>query len=324
MSQVHFGFLLAAGIALAVTTMVSAGPVAGIVRTDGQPLEPGPFDSHSTSAGQAIGHQFQSMYLASQSNLWTKTFRWEIAGNTGLAPGQTLSIMESIPLIYPDNSAGTDGLVKLPVSGWHESIVNGDLGDFFQWDSQSRTTSITARIDAAEIPIDAHVSFSSDGKSVWFDFDAIQIPTQGGTSDTPVTLDILKQVQWIGPVLDPIPTSHYIDILVSEFPTTPALAGDYNADGFVDAADYVVWRKGLSTTYIPSDYNAWRANFGQSAGSGSGVRSNARVPEPKTLLQLILALFWMLGGPNGAVARLAMKRTTLQSKMKKLGISCPS
>jgi formate hydrogenlyase transcriptional activator len=33
---------------------------------------------------------------------------------------------------------------------------------------------------------------------------------------------------------------------------------------------------------------------------------------------------WVLGGPNGAAARLAMKRTTLQSKMKKLGISRPN
>jgi formate hydrogenlyase transcriptional activator len=30
---------------------------------------------------------------------------------------------------------------------------------------------------------------------------------------------------------------------------------------------------------------------------------------------------WVVGGPNGATARLCMKRTTLQSKMKKLGIS---
>jgi formate hydrogenlyase transcriptional activator len=32
---------------------------------------------------------------------------------------------------------------------------------------------------------------------------------------------------------------------------------------------------------------------------------------------------WVLGGPNGAAARLGMKRTTLQSKMKKLSISRP-
>jgi formate hydrogenlyase transcriptional activator len=30
---------------------------------------------------------------------------------------------------------------------------------------------------------------------------------------------------------------------------------------------------------------------------------------------------WVVGGPSGAATRLGMKRTTLQSKMKKLGIS---
>lgn len=30
---------------------------------------------------------------------------------------------------------------------------------------------------------------------------------------------------------------------------------------------------------------------------------------------------WVIGGPNGAAARLGMKRTTLQSKMQKMGIS---
>ena len=32
---------------------------------------------------------------------------------------------------------------------------------------------------------------------------------------------------------------------------------------------------------------------------------------------------WLLSGPTGAAARLGMKRSTLQSKMKKLGISRP-
>ena len=39
--------------------------------------------------------------------------------------------------------------------------------------------------------------------------------------------------------------------------------GDYNRDGTVDAADYVVWRSGLGTTYTQADYDVWRANFGQ-------------------------------------------------------------
>ena len=30
---------------------------------------------------------------------------------------------------------------------------------------------------------------------------------------------------------------------------------------------------------------------------------------------------WIIGGPDGAAIKLGMKRTTLQSKMKKLGIA---
>jgi hypothetical protein len=68
-----------------------------------------------------------------------------------------------------------------------------------------------------------------------------------------------------------------------------ALAGDYNNNGIVDAADYVVWRKGLGTTYTQNDYNIWRAHFGQTAGSGSGALANAAVPEPATLEMLVVA-----------------------------------
>ncbi len=33
------------------------------------------------------------------------------------------------------------------------------------------------------------------------------------------------------------------------------LPGDFNHDGVVDAADYIAWRSGVGTTYIPDDYN---------------------------------------------------------------------
>ncbi|MEX0612224.1 MAG: autotransporter-associated beta strand repeat-containing protein, partial [Pirellulales bacterium] len=57
-----------------------------------------------------------------------------------------------------------------------------------------------------------------------------------------------------------------IDLVV----TAPGLAGDFNSDGVVDAADYVVWRKGLGTTYTQNDYNAWRSNFGATEGGSGG------------------------------------------------------
>jgi formate hydrogenlyase transcriptional activator len=41
------------------------------------------------------------------------------------------------------------------------------------------------------------------------------------------------------------------------------------------------------------------------------------------ILSVLRETGWALGGPNGAAARLGMKRTTLQSRMKKLGITRP-
>jgi hypothetical protein len=82
---------------------------------------------------------------------------------------------------------------------------------------------------------------------------------------------------------------------------TAPLAGDFNNDGHVDAADYIVWRYSVgSTTDLradgnlngvvdAADYEIWRANFGQSAGSGSGAFANAGVPEPTALTLLLIA-----------------------------------
>jgi hypothetical protein len=64
-------------------------------------------------------------------------------------------------------------------------------------------------------------------------------------------------------------------------------AGDFNSDGVVDAADYVVWRK---TDGTPAGYNAWRAHFGQTTGIGSGATTSAAVPEPTTILLLMFGV----------------------------------
>ena len=73
--------------------------------------------------------------------------------------------------------------------------------------------------------------------------------------------------------------------------TAPGLTGDYNGNGVVDAADYVVWRKGLGTTYTQDHYNVWRANFGQTADRGS--LTNGTVPEPATSGMFLVGLLVM-------------------------------
>jgi hypothetical protein len=72
------------------------------------------------------------------------------------------------------------------------------------------------------------------------------------------------------------------------------ISGDFNHDGSVNAADYVVWRKGLGTVYAQTEYNDWRSHFGQTAGSGAAIPSanplSAAVPEPASISLLMLVV----------------------------------
>jgi hypothetical protein len=68
--------------------------------------------------------------------------------------------------------------------------------------------------------------------------------------------------------------------------------GDFNGDGYVDAADYVVWRKGLGTAYSLNQYNIWRDHYGLAivtgaTGSGS-FAVNTPIPEPATITLFLL------------------------------------
>ena len=75
------------------------------------------------------------------------------------------------------------------------------------------------------------------------------------------------------------------------------LAGDYNGDGTVDAADYTVWRNTLGQVgsglaadgnnngrIDTGDFTVWKTNYGIVAGGGSGVFA---VPEPTSTVLLI-------------------------------------
>jgi hypothetical protein len=73
------------------------------------------------------------------------------------------------------------------------------------------------------------------------------------------------------------------------------LAGDFNSDNVVDAADYVTWREGLGTDYIPSDFYIWRANFARTI-PGSGAASIAAIPEPNNAVLLGVALILCAAG----------------------------
>jgi formate hydrogenlyase transcriptional activator len=93
-----------------------------------------------------------------------------------------------------------------------------------------------------------------------------------------------------------------------------------------------------STLYVPiSDLElgsqlAEPSDLGPATHPGS-IKSDVRsAPPAETLadaerdhiLKALRETHWVVGGPKGAAVRLGMKRSTLQKKMKKLGISRPA
>jgi uncharacterized protein YjbI with pentapeptide repeats len=82
-------------------------------------------------------------------------------------------------------------------------------------------------------------------------------------------------------------TNLYVDGRVTLL-DVPFLPGDFNQDGLVDAADYVVLRVGLGTNYSQSDYDKWRAHYGATANDSQF--DTAPVPEPSIIVMLSIVL----------------------------------
>jgi len=106
------------------------------------------------------------------------------------------------------------------------------------------------------------------------------------------------------------------------------LAGDYNHDGIVDAADYTVWRNNLGNVGAPGiagdgddgtltgtpdgmvdqkDYEFWRSRYGMSFGTGS---ITIVVPEPAT--HLAFGIMAVMATAAGLTQRGARRANTLK------------
>jgi hypothetical protein len=115
-----------------------------------------------------------------------------------------------------------------------------------------------------------------------------QAPVMAHAADIP--LDLVNAFRYTMPAW-----SVSTLVLVSD-----GLPGDFNRDGMVDSADYVVWRDTFEQTgnlaadanedniVDADDYALWRTNFGRSSSASISAR-HAAVPEPGSLVLILTA-----------------------------------
>ena len=143
-----------------------------------------------------------------------------------------------------------------------------------------------------------------------FYYDGVAIWNGGGAPVSQAQEYIILSSEVFASFAGPIPVGGY------------GARGDFNDDGIVDAADYVVWRQTSGQTVGkgsgadantdgvigPEDYAVWKANFGRTASvtnvqfdyvrayglaSGSGAVADLGdnlVPEPGSLVLLVIGV----------------------------------
>jgi hypothetical protein len=232
---------------------------------------------------------------------------WFLVAKTTAGPGVNGGIASATVELQGINLAsieyGTGGVSALgypAVTAAHLSaLMNGD--DVFAF-SQGAVTHVVYTQDTANGPTTpsigrgagtpGNVAVDPLGDSDWNDaavfmsgtFDTTAPSFVSGPGAPVAAINLFQSTQLNMPTLAAIETGE-----VRVYTPDASDPGDFNGDGAVDAADYVVWRKGLGTIYTQQDFNTWRAHFGQTTGSGSGANANATVPEPASMVLLVFA-----------------------------------
>lgn len=168
-----------------------------------------------------------------------------------------------------------------------------DLGEAWHTHRVTITpTTLTYEIDLLRDGLDAATGEAGFDSSITYDvtsfatgYDSLRIGGPSGVSSAGNNF-------YGGVIFD--------NILLQLVDVVAAVAGDYNGNGTVDAADYTLWRDTLGDTVTAGegadgngngvidtgDYDFWKTNFGNTSGSGSV----GAIPEPASVLLLVTLL----------------------------------
>ena len=138
----------------------------------------------------------------------------------------------------------------------------------------------------------------------------------------PITIPPLRERREDIPTLARFFTQKYARRLKKGIEAIPAEAmaalTGYSWPGNVRELEHFIERAVILTQ--GSDLEVTIAELKPSAPTGPANISTLEAAEREHILRALEEANWVVGGPNGAAARLGMKRTTLQSRMQKLGL----
>jgi hypothetical protein len=215
-------------------------------------------------------------------------------------PGTVSTLTEGEAALVVGGSPEERPLMEFPISGLPPGATIGAAHLEFDWYVSSGAPRIEIR------------GFAGDGIASFPDatVSGTILATTGPTSasspneipiDASYVASLVGQASHLGVRMDSLDSSVYVGFtaleghnslvpprLVIEYTLPQQVAGDYNDDGDVDAADYVVWRK---TDNNSPDYESWQRNFGIASVGGA----SASVPEPAAWALLCTAMWWAAG-----------------------------
>ncbi|TWT77278.1 Matrixin [Posidoniimonas polymericola] len=210
----------------------------------------------------------------------------DAAGDQAVAATETdfVSITDGSDIDYYSFSVDTPLEVSLtltPRGGLFQQGVQGGTQSTF--DANARNNLSLAVYD-------------SDGSTLLEQVDL----TSAGGAESITGLQLAASGEYFARVLGADDSVQMYDLVISASAMLVALAGDYNDDGLVDAADYSVWRDSQDDIggslaadgdhdgdVDLADYVVWKNGFGSSSSGSSPLA----VPEPVATL---LAAFGML------------------------------
>jgi hypothetical protein len=242
---------------------------------------------------------------ANRPSFWHYSSQATWSADEALSPTHSLELIDNSATAYEvwrsyatDVPAGEDRSFQLRWFWKYDVAASGEFRARLRL-SEDAVTSLDLTDPLVEL------NFTVSGETAEFEMFETTIELPDGVRSFDLTFISGGALSAIGSI--------YIDDISAAIVATPLLAGDYNADGIVDAADYTVWRDklGAAAGSLPNDvdggvisqaqYITWKANFGATSGSGAAAHlapgdspgANYAVPEASTRLLFVIGTLFV-------------------------------